>query len=1111
MEDNGLVDECWLAGEGERRRLAEDSHERYFREHPHESDREYFEHVFRTAGQIPAAKDLFTEGKTPLWAVGPSGDFAMKLLAFWQGIDPASGCLRRTFDVEDGDTRFLGDLYQDLSEKARDKYALLQTPVFVEEFILDRTLTPALDEFSLEEVRMIDPTCGSGHFLLGAFDRLFREWQKRSTGENPVKTVQRILDAVNGVDINPFAVAIARFRLIVVALHACGLRRLKDAPGWKVNVAVGDSLLHGSHWDRSGQEIAKQRFLDDEWVPEIYSCEDPQAIGEILGRQYHAVVGNPPYIQATDASLNQAYRDRYRTCRGKYSLAVPFTERFFEVALSASSSRLDVGFVGMITTGSFAKADFGKNLVEDFFPKCDLTHVIDTANVPISGHGTNTFILYGRNRSPCAETVRVVQGIRGETGVPADPTKAKVWMSILGLMDRPGSENDYVSVVDIPRDSLATHPWSIGGGGASQLKETVDKAASRRLKDLAETVGIGVVTLEDEAYEVPRVVACRRGVPSTFIADCMLGGDFRDWVHVELSSAIFPYDRSTLRATSNQGVERFLWRFKASLRGRKWFRKTQEQRGLHWWEYGHISREKFRSPRSIVLAEISSHTHFFFDSTGCVSDQTAPMIKLHVDASTRDHVTLLGMLNSSVTCFWMRQVCRPKGGDHVGNEGARVRKNLWDERYAFATRKVEQLPIPDAMPEQLSQVMWQLASNYNSRLPWRVCSSRVPCRAELEEAKTTAAATFPKMVSIQEEIDWQCYGLYGLIDEDLSYQNGEPPPVDLGQRAFEIVLARQMSAGDLETTWFERHRSTPLTELPADWPAEYRQLVERRIEVIESSREIGLIEQPEYKRRWNVEPWEDQEERALRNWLLDRLESDRYWPRPEQQTPELQTCAQLTDQARRDDEFLQVAALYRKREDFDVAALVEELVASESVPFLPVLCYKAAGLRKRKVWEEVWDLQRREDSGEEVEVPVPPRYNKGDFENDTSWKLRGKLDVPKERFISYPHCEREADPSLLVGWAGWDHLQQTQALVSYFDARRREGWDSDRLVPLLAGLDQLVPWLRQWHNEIDPEFGDSPADAYARMLESDARELGLTLADIRAWQPPQQNSRRRRR
>jgi hypothetical protein len=51
------------------------------------------------------------------------------------------GC-RHDFTDPGRDTRFLGDLYQDLSQLARKRYALLQTPEFVEEFILDRTLEP---------------------------------------------------------------------------------------------------------------------------------------------------------------------------------------------------------------------------------------------------------------------------------------------------------------------------------------------------------------------------------------------------------------------------------------------------------------------------------------------------------------------------------------------------------------------------------------------------------------------------------------------------------------------------------------------------------------------------------------------------------------------------------------------------------------------------------------------------------------------------------------------------------------------------------------------------------------------------------------------------------
>ena len=117
------------------------------------------------------------------------------------------------------------------------------------------------------------------------------------------------------------------------------------------------------------------------------------------------------------------------------------------------------------------------------------------------------------------------------------------------------------------------------------------------------------------------------------------------------------------------------------------------------------------------------------------------------------------------------------------------------------------------------------------------------------------------------------------------------------------------------------------------------------------------------------------------------------------------------------------------RTDFNVAALVAELVESEAVPFLPILRYKPAGLRKRDLWERTWDLQRQQDAGKDVgEIVVPPKYASADFVKTDFWRLRGKLDVPKERWISYPHCSTESDPTLVVGWAGWNHLEQATAL-----------------------------------------------------------------------------------
>lgn len=114
---------------------------------------------------------------------------------------------------------------------------------------------------------------------------------------------QRALDAVYGVDLNPYAVAIARFRLLIAALKASGLNRLADAPGFRINLAVGDSLLHGPRPELAG---ARQMYLESSADPlrHVYDTEDSEELRRILGGQYHVVVGNPPYITVEDKALN---------------------------------------------------------------------------------------------------------------------------------------------------------------------------------------------------------------------------------------------------------------------------------------------------------------------------------------------------------------------------------------------------------------------------------------------------------------------------------------------------------------------------------------------------------------------------------------------------------------------------------------------------------------------------------------------------------------------------------------------------------------------------------------------------------------------------------------
>jgi hypothetical protein len=671
--------------------------------------------------------------------------------------------------------------------------------------------------------------------------------------------------------------------------------------------------------------------------------------------QMYQVGGNPPYITVKDQGLNQAYRRRYTTCHRQYSLAVPFTERFFDLAIYGHDPQ-PAGYVGMITANSFMKREFGKKLIEEFFPRIDLTHVIDTSGAYIPGHGTPTVILFGRHRAPVSPEVRAVLGIQGEPGTPEKPAQGKVWRSIVEHLDNGGAQNEFVSVTNVPRETFARHPWSIGGGGAAELKELIEQNSICRLQDNIEAISSLCITREDEAYLLPKKTLDRLHIRKKYQIVSVQGDQVRDWHLISPGWALFPYDANLSPVTFAQGPEvyYFLWSMRELLWRRRELSGDHRELGRTWWEWNRFLTHRFRTPLSIAFAFVATHNHFILDRGGKVFNRSAPIIKLPTNATAEDHLALLGLLNSSTACFWMKQVFHNKGST-VDERGARQTTVAFENFYEFTGTGLQKFPIAADNPLDLATTLDRLAQEWQTHLPGQLAEHFSLSRAALNTHKDQATALLHRMIALQEELDWRCYTLYGITDQNLCYHDTsgnqlDPPAITLGQRAFEIVMARKMAAGELETTWFERHRSTPITALPGHWPDDYRRLVERRMALIESNQYINLIERPEYKRRWNTEPWEEQEKRALRSWLLDRLEDERYWPEPQ-----LQTTRVLADKAQFDDEWIQVAELYRGYAGFDVPALVAELVEAEASPFLPVLRYKATGLRKRELWERTWN------------------------------------------------------------------------------------------------------------------------------------------------------------
>jgi hypothetical protein len=190
-------------------------------------------------------------------------------------------------------------------------------------------------------------------------------------------------------------------------------------------------------------------------------------------------------------------------------------------------------------------------------------------------------------------------------------------------------------------------------------------------------------------------------------------------------------------------------------------------------------------------------------------------------------------------------------------------------------------------------------------------------------------------------------------------------------------------------------------------------------------------------------------------------------------------------------------------EDASLAEVIAELIREENVPYLAAFRYTSSGLLKRALWEQTWDWQRKEDeTGQLQQAPAPPKYTSADYLRPAYWRQRGKLDVPNERFISYPRIPLDDDP--IIGWAGWTDVDRAHVLISLIDSRGRSGDGTSEVVtPLLTGLRELMPWLRQWHREPEPPFGAvSPPDEVEAYLENKQAEHGLQDSDLICWRPP---------
>jgi hypothetical protein len=723
----------------------------------------------------------------------------------------------------------------------------------------------------------------------------------------------------------------------------------------------------------------------------------------------------------------------------------------------------------MINTNAFARRQYGRKLIEEVLPRYDLEAVIDLSGAYIPGHGTPTLILFARNQPPVGDTVIVLSNLKGEPGTPADPAQGKVWQSVVrGFAAGPGYADEYVDVAARPRDLLGRHPWQFGGA-KTRLYDKLLVKVDASLNQFAVSIGRNANPGSDEVFLFSPDSARRYRFHQSHLKYLTRGEEVRDWSLLVETLVLYPYDHCSqpIDLSLYPSECEYLLALRAELERRKMFGITMGESPKAWYEFLELYLTDPTRSTCSVFVEIATHNHFVLSNHSMfLFKQTAPVIKL----KSEDHIQYLlltAILNTNTVCFCLKQVCFDK---RAGRDPVR------DTYYVFAGTMVGKTPIPRdyetdtpnrrrmlALAEEMIGLAEQLPALTMRKLfekegeayhAWNTSlDGYVPphpdlpppftTARELRQAKERAIALRrdirQRMIFLQEEMDWLAYAMYGLLgkpplaEDYLTPEEFKAARLELGQRAFE--QAGKGYKGDWPQSWHQGaqgHLPGPAAYLPELCP-NLQRLIRDRMDIIAGNPDIALLEDPLYKRRWVPPDYDKEFREALEWWLREMAEyvleqagrplSLREWAYRLSQEPRVRAAAEI----------------YTGTPMYDLEDLLARVVRAEAVPNRPEDYLKPSGLEKLRAGR--FDFKRT------------------DFVRDTYWKIRGKLNIPRERYIEYRELGT-AGNGMYYGWAGWGPVDRAKALVYLLEQAMHRGL-TDAVPRLKESLRDLLPELKE--------------------------------------------------
>lgn len=319
----------------------------------------------------------------------------------------------------------------DTKPEVRKAGGVYYTPQYIVDYIVEQTIGKLLEGKTPEEVaniKVCDPSCGSGSFLIGAYDFLlnwhydyYKKHQK--DGKDKYKYItekdalsisvkkQILINNIFGVDVDRNAVEITKLSLMIKALEGetsntinrqLSLLHDKALPTLDDNIKSGNSLFD---YDDVSQKLPYNEDEIDELKPFKWERMFKDVFTKCGG--FAAVIGNPPYVSAPNQEdnpvLNRQRRilkdaKRYKTLYQKWDLYIPFLELSMQLLNEG-------GITAMIVPHPLANQMYGQNLRKMMLEENNLIQLVDLKGTKVFADATvdNCIPITMKGKSPKQE------------------------------------------------------------------------------------------------------------------------------------------------------------------------------------------------------------------------------------------------------------------------------------------------------------------------------------------------------------------------------------------------------------------------------------------------------------------------------------------------------------------------------------------------------------------------------------------------------------------------------------------------------------------------------------------------------------------------------------